>query len=138
MEQRERQMRFAVTVDGEILMTKPSDEEAAGYVDFSVLEDGTARLLRWPRNTTVARLTEMIGGYQITEIAPLAFAAFHFSKELFCKICAIPASLDPACRCSAKSAKQTRMLLFCRMYHSYCRFFRIVIRTSQTTTRSSA
>ena len=58
MEQRKRQMRFAVTVDGEILMTKPSDEEAAGYVDFSVLEDGTARLLRWPRNTTVARLPE--------------------------------------------------------------------------------
>ncbi len=83
MEQRKRQMRFAVTVDGEILMTKPSDEEAAGYVDFSVLEDGTARLLRWPRNTTVARLPEMIGGYQITEIAPLAFAAFHFSKELW-------------------------------------------------------
>lgn len=83
MEQREGQMRFAVTADGEILETESGDEKAAGYVDFSVSEDGMARLLRWPRNTTVARLPETVGGCRITEIAPLAFAAFHFPEELW-------------------------------------------------------
>lgn len=81
MEQRERQMRFEVTEDGQILETESCGEKAVGYVDFFALEDGTARLLRWPRNTTAAHLPETVGGCRITEIAPLAFAAFHFPTE---------------------------------------------------------
>lgn len=83
MEQRERQMRFAVTAEGRILETELCDEEAAGYVDFAVLEDGTAKLLRWPRNTDEVHLPEIVGGCLITTIAPLAFAAFHFPEELW-------------------------------------------------------
>lgn len=83
MEQRERQIRFAVTADGRILETEFCDEEVAGYVDFAVLEDNTVKLLRWPRNTAAVRLPETVGGCLITGIAPLAFAAFHFPEEIW-------------------------------------------------------
>ena len=81
MEQRERQIRFAVTADGRILETEFCDEEVAGYVDFAVLEDNTVKLLRWPRNTAAVRLPETVGGCLITGIAPLAFAGVSFSRR---------------------------------------------------------
>lgn len=90
MEQRERQIRFAVTADGRILETEFCDEEVAGYVDFAVLEDNTVKLLRWPRNTAAVRLPETVGGCLITGLHRLHLLRFIFQKRYGNSLAGVP------------------------------------------------
>lgn len=83
MGQPKRELQFAVTEEGRILETDSCDGKIAGYAQFSLAEDDTVVLMRWPRNADAAYLPEVVGGYSVTGIAPLAFAAFHFPEELW-------------------------------------------------------
>lgn len=82
-------MKITVHVlpDGRIADYHETENVSNATAEFEIGSDGCARLLRWPRNTKMAILPEQIEGYIITEIAPLAFASFHFPEKVWNKFC---------------------------------------------------